>query len=255
MRVIAYIDGMNFYEASKNHSWYPAGWCNWTETIRAYCPGAVVSVRYFTSKYIGGDRKRKRRQDLHLMAMEQEAKAELVYGSCRLRRSRCPKCAAQSQRVAEKMTDVNIAVRLLEDAVDSLFDHAYLVSSDIDLVPAVHAALRRAPESQIRVLLPPGAVKAEEFSNLERLYPDRSSTEYLDLSRIRRFPDDLPRRWNRRLPAHWREDAGARPDHPEQETTLPRTQTVSSWAKESAGYGTEAATQALPNIRAHRAKA
>src|SRR5580692_2366571 len=144
MRVIAYIDGMNFYEASKNQPWYPAGWCNWAETIRAYCPGDVVSVRYFTSLYIGGDRKRARRQELHLLAMEQEAKAELVYGSGRWRQSRCPKCDAQWRRVAEKMTDVNIAVRLLEDAVDSLFDRAYLVSSDIDLVPAVHAALRRA---------------------------------------------------------------------------------------------------------------
>jgi uncharacterized LabA/DUF88 family protein len=235
MRVIAYIDGMNFYEASKNQPWYPAGWCNWTETIRAYCPGDVVSVRYFTSLYIGGDRKRALRQELHLMAMEQEAKAELVYGSCRVRQSRCPKCAAQSQRVAEKMTDVNIAVRLLEDAVDSLFDRAYLVSSDIDLVPAVHAALRRAPESQIRVLLPPGSVKTEEFENLERDYPGRSTAEHLDPGRMVRFPDHLPKRWNRRLPAHWREDAGARPNRPEHETTLPRTQSVASWAKESAG--------------------
>ncbi len=28
MRVTGYIDGMNFYEASKDKKWYPAGWCN-----------------------------------------------------------------------------------------------------------------------------------------------------------------------------------------------------------------------------------
>jgi len=33
MRVLGYIDGMNFYEASKDKRWYPAGWCNWTQTL------------------------------------------------------------------------------------------------------------------------------------------------------------------------------------------------------------------------------
>jgi hypothetical protein len=47
MRAVAYIDGMNFYEASKDKQWYPAGWCNWMETIATYAPSATgVSVKY-----------------------------------------------------------------------------------------------------------------------------------------------------------------------------------------------------------------
>jgi hypothetical protein len=51
MHVSGYIDGMNFYKASKNKHWYPAGWCNWSQTISEYCPAAEVSVRYFTTLY------------------------------------------------------------------------------------------------------------------------------------------------------------------------------------------------------------
>jgi|SRR5271157_1227759 len=142
MRAVGYIDGMSFYEASKEKQWYPAGWCNWTETIGAYCPGADVSVRYFTSRYTGSDQKIVRRQELHLLAMGEVAKADLIEGSCRERSLKCPRCDEQlrcrvcgcTKRTDEKMTDVKIALRLLEDAIDGLFERAYLVSSDVDLL-------------------------------------------------------------------------------------------------------------------------
>jgi hypothetical protein len=253
MRVCGYIDGMNFYEASKDQAWYPAGWCNWTQTIGSYCPGADVSVRYFTTLYTGPDRTRVRRQKLHLLAMGEEAKADIVYGSLRVRDLRCPACDEMlrchacgcQNRYSEKMTDVNIAVRLLEDAVDSLFDRAYVVSADVDLVPAVRAALDRAKKSQIFVLLPPGKTNDEEFANLEQEYPGRSRCDYLDLAKMVRFPDDLPRRWNMRLPEHWRTEAGRRPDRPERDPNPPRPSRAASWATESTGYGTEANARGL----------
>ncbi len=202
MKVIGYIDGLNFYEASKDKRWYPAGWCNWSETVAAYCPGAEVAVRYFTSLYVGGNRERVERQKLHLRAMKEVARAEIIYGSVRERSIRQPECRSESRcqcgcnkRLVEKMTDVNIAIRLLEDAIDGLFDRAYVVSADVDLVPAIHAALRRAPDSQVVALLPPESIMAGEYAELERGYPGRSVAQHLDLGRLQRFPDDLPRRW------------------------------------------------------------
>ena len=266
MRVCGYVDGMNFYEASKDQAWYPAGWCNWTQTLGEYAPSASVSVRYFTTLYTGSDRIRVRRQKLHLLAMEEEAKAEIVYGSLRSRDLKCPRCNEDlachacgcRKRYAEKMVDVKIALRLLEDAVDSLFDRAYVVSADLDLVPAVRAALDRAKKSQVFVLLPPGTVKDEELANLERDYPGRSKSEYLDLGKMIRFPDDLPKRWQMKLPNHWRKDAGRRPDRPEHGINPVLPNRAASWATESAGYGSEAATHGrhnAPGPAATRAKA
>jgi hypothetical protein len=248
MRVIGYIDGMNFYEASKNKLWYPAGWCDWTQTLAMYSPGASVSVKYFTTLYTGRDQTRIRRQKLHLLAMKEVARAEIIFGSCRERPIQCPNCRSElscprcqsCKRFVEKMTDVNIAVRLLEDAVDAAFDRAYVVSADVDLIPAVHAALRRAPRAQVVVLIPPEAIVAEEFGNLSQEYPGRSEARFLDLHRMKRFPDDLPWRWGMRLPVHWRENAGKRPARPDAETNLGQSGRLTPWFEESTGFGTQA---------------
>ena len=119
------------------------------------------------------------------------------------------------------MTDVNIAVRLVEDAVDNVFDRAYVVSADVDLLAAIHAVLRRAPKSKLVVLIPPESVVSEEFANLERDYPGRAVARHLDLGKLRRFPDDLPGRWGEKLPPHWRKDSGKRPADPDTRLVSP----------------------------------
>lgn len=260
MRVIGYIDGMNFYESSKNKSWYPAGWCNWAETISAYCPGAEVSIRYFTTLYAGRDKKRVDRQTLHLRAMEEVARATIIYGSSRERRLECPQCKGRlkcarpdcgcESRFVEKKTDVNIALRLFEDAIDGVLDRAYLLSGDVDLVPAIDAVMRKCPRSQIVVLLPPDTVIAEDFAKLENTYPRRAVARVLDLRRMKRFPDDLPKRWNMRLPMHWRENAGARPARPESESAQPlrsKQPGAIPWYEESMGFGSQIAS--LENVQ------
>jgi uncharacterized LabA/DUF88 family protein len=60
----------------------------------------------------------------------------------------------------------NIALRIFVDAIDGLFDRAYLVSSDVDLIPAIHAVMRKAPRVQV-VVLPPETETSDDFANLE----------------------------------------------------------------------------------------
>jgi uncharacterized LabA/DUF88 family protein len=244
VRVIGYIDGMNFYEASKDKRWYPAGWCNWTESIAQYCPGSQVKVRYFTTQYTGLSKARALRQKLHLLAMEQVAHAEIVYGSCRERSLTCPQCKSAitcrcgcNSRLVEKMTDVNIAVRLVEDAIDQAFDRAYIVSGDVDLLPGVQAALRRNGQCQIALLWPPDTVAAEEFRALEKDYPGRALARPLDLGKLRRFPDDLPKRWGMSLPAHWKQSAGRRPIAQDAQTISASSRRRLQWFEESVGFG------------------
>lgn len=57
----------------------------------------------------------------------------------------------------EKMTDVNIAVSIVESCVADRFDVIYLVSGDNDLVPALEAVRRLSSKTKITVVLPIGA--------------------------------------------------------------------------------------------------
>jgi len=219
MKVSLYVDGLNFYESSKRYRWYPYGWCNWRKTIENYCPGAEVQVKYFTSERSGRDQEAMERQRLHLKAMEDIAHAKIIKGETR-RRSvqcqrcggtmRCPQCGS-NERFTEKMTDVKIALHIFEDAIDEAFDRAYVVSGDLDLLPALEAALRRNDRAQIVVLFPPDGIIVEEFMDLERKHEKHVRCLRLDTRLMQRFPDDLPKRWHMELPEHWRVDAGPRP--------------------------------------------
>jgi len=53
------------------------------------------------------------------------------------------------------MTDVNIACRLLTDAMDGRFDVALLLSGDSDLVPPVQIMRQRWPQKRVVALFPP----------------------------------------------------------------------------------------------------
>ena len=53
------------------------------------------------------------------------------------------------------MTDVNIAVELLGDAQDDVFDTAIIISGDSDLTPPTSAVRHRYPNKRVVVAFPP----------------------------------------------------------------------------------------------------
>jgi hypothetical protein len=236
----AYIDGLNFYEASKNKWWYPYGWCDWKKTIQNYSPGATVILKYFTSEISPRNRGAKERQQLHLRAMEKVAGAQIIKGQIRQRNvvcrrcnelMVCPRCKSDSKLV-EKQTDVNIAVHLVEDAIDEKFDEAYLITADLDLIPAVRVALRRNVGSRIGILFPPDGLVSPEFNDLEREFAGRLRCSPLDLHRMQRFAEDLPARWGLVLPKHWSKGAGPRPKVVEDQSLAVGFKRTARWWEE-----------------------
>ena len=67
----------------------------------------------------------------------------------------CRRCSAQWSKNEEKRTDVNIAVRLLNDAYDDLFDMALVISGDSDLVPIIESVRERFARKRVIVAAPP----------------------------------------------------------------------------------------------------
>ena len=81
-------------------------------------------------------------------------KIEVIQGRFMLRSERCPHCKKCYPDHVEKRTDVNIALKLLGDAIDDLYDKALIISADSDLLPTISAVHKHAPGKEVGVMFP-----------------------------------------------------------------------------------------------------
>ena len=142
-RVIAYIDGFNLYHGLRDAKLKSSRWLD----LRGVCESLLkphqelVVVRYFTS--IVRNKSGARRQNVYLDALRSRGDIQIDLGHLLPKTLTCSKCGYQHSTVEEKKTDVNIAVRLLEDAYDDQFDVGIVISADSDLAPPIQAVRRR----------------------------------------------------------------------------------------------------------------
>jgi len=78
-----------------------------------------------------------------------------IYGQFRAVERRCRVCGQSYSTYEEKETDVNIAIKLYEEACAGTYDVAMILSGDSDLAPVVRAIKNKFPSKRIRVLIPP----------------------------------------------------------------------------------------------------
>ena len=83
------------------------------------------------------------------------------YGHFLPKKRACVQCGAVWETYEEKMTDVNVAVELLGDAQDDVFDTAIIVSADSDLTSPARAVRQRYPEKRVVVAFPPNRVSKQ----------------------------------------------------------------------------------------------
>ena len=150
-RVIAYIDGFNLYFGLKDSGWkryYRLDLYKLAENlIKPH--QTLVTVKYFTSRVSSPPDKQKR-QATYLEALASMPNLAIIYGKYQTNVRRCPKCKSTEFIPSEKMTDVNIAVEMLGDAYENLFDTALLISADSDL---------SAPVAKVQALFPAKRVR------------------------------------------------------------------------------------------------
>ena len=161
-RVIAYVDGFNLYYGLRSKGWRRYYWLD----IRRLAENLLQShqhldaVHYFTSRVYPdpGSPGNRKRQDIFLEALETLPGMNIHYGHYLSKERVCSSCGATWQTYEEKMTDVNIAVELLGDAQDDVFDTAIVISGDSDLTGPINAVRRRRPDKRIIVAFPPNRV-------------------------------------------------------------------------------------------------
>lgn len=164
-KVYAFIDGFNLYHALDDIPHYKKfKWLNLHKLVNCYVLGSDVleGVEYFTT-LATWDAGKVARHQLFIRANEEQG-VNVTYGEFKRKQRRCSLCHRTFWSREEKQTDVNIALRLLELAVQGRYDKAIIVSGDTDLIPAIKAVHRTFPTKQIGVVIPIGRA-SEDFKN------------------------------------------------------------------------------------------
>jgi len=155
-RVIAYIDGFNFYFGLREKGWQKYYWVNPALVCKYLLRASQVlgQVKYFTSR-IRGNVDKVSRQDTFLRVIKTEPLVMIKRGRYGRRKYKCEDCRYEGTLPAEKMTDVRIACEVINDAHRDIFKTALLVSGDRDLVPIAEMIKERFLDKRILVAFPP----------------------------------------------------------------------------------------------------
>jgi len=185
-RVIAYIDGFNLYYGLRAARWKRFYWLNLQLMVRNLLKieQELVCTKYFTSR-VSYPAEKERRQSTFLEALETLDQFQIYYGHYQINPQVCRKCGNKVMMPSEKMTDVNIAVEMLTDAYQDLFDVAILVSADSDLTAPVLAIKNLFTEKRVIAVFPPqrhsaqlerlahGSMQIGRATLAKSLFPDR----------------------------------------------------------------------------------
>ena len=204
-RVAVYIDGLNLYYGLKSKGWRRYYWLDvqrLSESLmRPY--QRLQFVRYFTAELLpdGGADARLERQNAYLQALTTLPKVDIQYGFHSAKTITCRHCGETIRTYEEKMTDVNIAVALLQDAHDDLYDAAILISADSDLTAPIQVVRQKYANKRVIVRFPPNRISQDL-----RAAASGSSRIGRDLLRDNQLPDPVakPDGYPVHKPAHWR---------------------------------------------------
>lgn len=95
------------------------------------------------------------RQKAYIETLETLPDFRITYGHYQSHIETCRRCGHSYPYANEKMTDVNIAVAMMEDAHNVLYDAAFLITGDSDLVPPIKSIHRIYPQKRVFVAFSP----------------------------------------------------------------------------------------------------
>jgi uncharacterized LabA/DUF88 family protein len=170
-RLAFYIDGFNLYFGLKDKGWRKYYWLNLYEMCsRLLRPKQeLIKIRYFTAHINKANEDKRKRQLTYLEALKTLPLLEIHYGRYLATRQKCFNCGHSFLKHNEKKSDVNIAVKLITDALDGLYDSAVLISGDSDLTPAIEALKLYFPKKKVLLFFPPKR-KSSELKNVCHRY-------------------------------------------------------------------------------------
>jgi len=176
-RVRCYIDGFNLYHAIDQLGQDHLKWVDLWKLMEHFLDPAqhrLDAVFYFSAfaTWLPGPHRRHIQYVNALRAVGVTS----VMGKFYEKPRQCVRCNNQWIAHEEKSSDVNIAVSLVGDAYDDLYDRALLVSRDSDLAPGVRRVLAKFPAKKVVIVAPPGR---NHSSELVQALPQKRRSRYL----------------------------------------------------------------------------
>jgi uncharacterized LabA/DUF88 family protein len=146
-RAIVYVDGFNLYYGvlKSSPAWKWLNLASFFDSLRV--DDEIVKICYFTAIVDEGRAASETR--------DRQKRYLNIHGKYQPRQVKCRATCRQPYQVPEeKKTDVNIAVRMLSDAIDGAADRLILVSGDSDIEPAIKWIRSRFPKIKVTVYIP-----------------------------------------------------------------------------------------------------
>jgi uncharacterized LabA/DUF88 family protein len=163
-RVACFIDGFNLYHSIARLGQPHLKWLDVHRLMHRYVRPVSqrIDAVYYFSAYADWLPAARSRHGAYVAALIARG-VQPVMGKFKAKDRWCPHCRRSSTGHEEKETDVNIAIHLLDGAYRDTFDHAFLVSRDSDLVPAMRLLRERFPRKRLTLVAPPLAGHSSEM--------------------------------------------------------------------------------------------
>ena len=182
-RVICFIDGFNLYHSILRLKAPHLKWVNYWSLASIFIrpkSQKLIDVFYF-SAYATWLPEAQKRHVQYVKALATTG-VKSVMGKFKPKDKKCPKCAHKWCGHEEKETDVNIALMMLDLAHKDQYDHAFLISNDSDLAPAIRMVRANFPKKLITTIAPPLSIHSNELIQVSPMSSERIKikVEYLN---------------------------------------------------------------------------
>jgi uncharacterized LabA/DUF88 family protein len=140
-KVIFYIDGFNFYHGLKKNIRIDSDWqkCYWIDIVKLFQQFVgdnqyLEKIYYFTAPPPDNDKLNRQRRLFDANCLINGKKFEVIDGKFFQKTLKCKLCNKTYKTYEEKHTDVNIAIKMIDDCLLGHVDTIALVSADGDLL-------------------------------------------------------------------------------------------------------------------------
>jgi len=214
-RVAVYVDWFNVYRQLKKNFWKKYNWLNYKELASHFLikDDKIVKIVYFSAYYPESkDNSAKHKNYVRVLQQAwiipvlwkyQQVTRTFINKWNNLQsfvlddwesREWFPPYKLVYRTYEEKKTDVNIAVNILRDWLDDLYDKCFIISWDSDITPAIESVKKRRKDKKFICILPPWSNSTAMKNVCHKTYKikesDLQDSQFPDIIKWIQKPED-----------------------------------------------------------------